>query len=157
MQRCASSFWKKCPKLQLKRGWTSPLSWMHCSLPGQFSSSFQWVKFNLLNFSEIKNKCADYFIFFTGNIDIPCLREAAETKTHDEDAWAEGCTLLVGILRLFLGPFSSLHDVLHHLWVHYRYQLTPCWISWVHFHCKQNAGKSCRELFLVSQGWLYSD
>ena len=157
MQRCASSFWKKCPKLQLRWGWTLPLSWMHCSLPGRFSSSFQWVNFNLLSFGELINKFADFFFHvFVGNIDIPCLREAAETKTNDEDAWAEGCTLLADILRLFLGPFSSLHDDFHHLWVHYRYQLTPCyWISWI--HSEQICGQIMQRTPLVLQGWLYSD
>jgi hypothetical protein len=65
------------------------------------------------------------FNILIGNIDISGLREAAETKTNDEDAWSEGCTLLVDILRLLLVPFSSLHDLLHGRWVRYRYQLIP--------------------------------
>jgi hypothetical protein len=65
----------------------------------------------------------DYLKSFIGNIDISCLREGAETKINDEDAWAEGCTLLADILCLFLITFNSLHVLLHDLWVRYRYQL----------------------------------
>lgn len=71
-----------------------------------------------LSFSELVNKVNSFS--YIGNVDIPCLREAAEAKTNDEDARAEGRALLADILRLFPGPFSSLHGVLHHLWVHHR-------------------------------------
>jgi hypothetical protein len=104
---------------------------MLCFLPGRFNSCFQYVdaivsKINsLLRSIEFLYELTDCFNILIGNIDISRLREAAKTKTNDEDAWSEGCTLLVDILRLLLVPFSSLHDLLHGRWVRYRYQLIP--------------------------------
>jgi hypothetical protein len=51
---------------------------------------------------------------------MSCLREAAEAKTDDENAWTKGWTILAHILFLLLGPFSSLHDTLCAFRIIYR-------------------------------------
>jgi hypothetical protein len=51
---------------------------------------------------------------------MSCLREAAEAKTDDENAWTKGWTILADILFLLLGPFGSLHDIVCAFRIIYR-------------------------------------